>query len=312
MTAGIVRLGTRGSSLARWQTDHVAGLLMRVYPSLTIETVVIATKGDHIVDKPLPMIGGKGLFTAELEAALHSGQIDMAVHSLKDLPTENAPGLTIGAVLERASAADVLVSRGRHTLETLPPGSTIGTGGTRRAAQLRRQRPDLTLQDIRGNIDTRIQKALDPEGPYDAIVLAQAGLARLGMEGHISQVLPSELMLPAPGQGALAVQCCDEAETLGLLMPINHHETALAAAAERAFLAGLGGGCSVPVAAYAHRPAGQEFLLRGRVCTPDGSAQVEVETRFTADDLNQAVRAGAELARRAVAQGAAHILKDAQ
>ncbi|MBZ0287635.1 MAG: hydroxymethylbilane synthase, partial [Anaerolineae bacterium] len=171
-----VVLGTRGSALARWQTDHVSGLLCEAWPDLTIQIQVLTTQGDRVVDTPLPLIGGKGLFTAELEAALRAHAIDFAVHSLKDLPTENPPDLILGAVPKRAAANDVLVSRKNYTLRTLPQGAVVGTSSRRRAAQLLHCRPDLHTVDIRGNIDTRIRKALDPAGKYDAIILASAGL----------------------------------------------------------------------------------------------------------------------------------------
>ena len=307
-----IKLGTRGSDLARWQTNHVAGLLQQAHDNLTVETIVITTKGDRVLDTPLPLVGGKGLFTAELESALRSGEIDIAVHSLKDLPTEDPDGLVVGAIPERADPADVLVSREHYTLDTLPEGASIGTSSTRRAAQLLRQRPDLNLLDIRGNIDTRVRKALDSNGPYDAIVLAKAGLSRLGMDDVISEVLPSSAMLPAPGQGALGVQCRDEADSLHLLEPIRHQETAMAVCAERAFLAGLGGGCSVPVAAYAHQQPSGDYHLIGRICAPDGSRQIEGETRFSANRIEEAQQAGVDLARAAILQGADQILESAE
>jgi hydroxymethylbilane synthase len=306
----MLRLGTRGSQLARWQTGHVLKRLLQAHPGLQAEMTVIATRGDQVLDTPLPLIGGKGLFTAELEAALRDGHIDLAVHSLKDLPTEDPDGLVIGALLERADPADALISRDGHTLETLPPGAVIGTSSNRRAAQIRHQRPDLTTRDIRGNIDTRLRKALDPDGPYDAIVLACAGLLRLDRADAIGQRLSFEQMLPAPGQGALAVQCRAEGETRALLRSLHHTETALAVTAERAFLAGLGGGCSLPVAAYAHRDGGGAYSLRGRVCAPDGSRQIEVSAVFDGGgDLPAARQAGHALARQAFDQGAAELLE---
>ena len=242
-----IRLGTRGSALARWQTDHIAALLRQAHPDIQTETITFTTRGDQVLDVPLPKVGGKGLFTAELEDALRRGEIDLAVHSLKDLPTDDPTGLTVGAIPARVSAQDVLVSRGRHSIATLPHRAVVGSSSHRRAGQLLHLRPDLHVIDIRGNVDTRVRKALDPNGPYDAIVLAQAGLARLGHKAVISEVLPIEVMLPAPGQGALAVQCRDDAESLELLVSLDHLPTHCAVAAERAFLAGLGGGCSVPV-----------------------------------------------------------------
>jgi hydroxymethylbilane synthase len=309
----VLRLGTRGSELARWQTNHIIMLLSKAYQSLPTETIVISTKGDQVLDTPLPLVGGKGLFTAELEAALHSGQIDFAVHSLKDLPTEDPPGLVVGAIPERANPADVLVSRHDHTLNMLPKGSVIGTSSRRRAAQLLRQRPDLEIRDIRGNVNTRIRKSLAADGPYDAIVLAYAGLVRLNKEDVITQVLSFEQMLPAPGQAALGVQCREETESLDILKPIRHETTALAVIAERAFLAGLGGGCSVPVAAYAVPDGAGIFTLRGRVSAVDGSRQIDILTTFAASGGIKAARqAGTMLAQEARKQGAESILEEAQ
>jgi len=308
MNTNLLRMGTRGSELARWQTDHVAALLRAAYPQLETESIVISTKGDQVLDTPLPLVGGKGLFTAELESALRSRAIDLAVHSLKDLPTEEPAGLTVGAIPVRANPADVLVSREGYTLDTLPEGAVIGTSSNRRAAQLLYLRPDLRMKDIRGNINTRVRKALDPNEGYDAIVLAQAGLFRLGMDNVITQVLSFEQMLPAPGQGALAVQCLDERELLERLMPIRDSATTYAVIAERAFLGALGGGCSVPVAAYA-RPQAGSMLLQGRVGAVDGSAIIAVETTFSAENVEFAQQAGNDLAQQAIAQGAEALLE---
>lgn len=308
MNTNLLRMGTRGSELARWQTDHVAALLRAAYPQLETESIVISTKGDQVLDTPLPLVGGKGLFTAELESALRSRAIDLAVHSLKDLPTEEPAGLTVGAIPVRANPADVLVSREGYTLDTLPDGAIIGTSSNRRAAQLLYLRPDLRMKDIRGNINTRVRKALDPNEGYDAIVLAQAGLFRLGMDNVITQVLSFEQMLPAPGQGALAVQCLDERELLERLMPIRDSATTYAVIAERAFLGALGGGCSVPVAAYA-RPQAGSMLLQGRVGAVDGSAIIAVETTFSAENVEFAQQAGNDLAQQAIAQGAEALLE---
>ncbi|MCB9459244.1 MAG: hydroxymethylbilane synthase [Anaerolineaceae bacterium] len=305
MNNKVIRLGTRGSELARWQTNHVADLLRAAFPSLQTEEIIISTRGDQVLDTPLPLVGGKGLFTAELESSLRNGDIDFAVHSLKDLPTDDPDGLTIGAIPQRANPSDVLVSRSGYTLDTLPEGAVIGTSSTRRAAQLHHIRPDLQMHDIRGNINTRVRKALDENGPYDAIVLARAGLSRLGMEDVISQVLPFDVMLPAPGQGALGVQCRDD-NSRDMLSAIQYMPTAIAVTAERAFLAALGGGCSVPVAAFAYQQPDESYLLTGRVCSPNGRARITVETAFTAAE--DAYVAGAELAQEAIDQGAGELL----
>jgi hydroxymethylbilane synthase len=303
---------TRPSALARWQTQWVIGALKGLHPNLECEEKVITTQGDKILDKPLPEIGGKGLFTQELEMELLSGAVHCAVHSLKDLPVENQAGLTIGCIPGRAEVRDALVSRDGHTLATLPEGATVGTSSLRRAAQLLARRPDLLTEPLRGNVDTRVRKALD--GQYDAIILAGAGLTRLGLERHVTEWLSLDVMLPAPGQGALAVQCrADDQETLGLLAALEDPSTRKSVTAERAFLSGLGGGCSVPVAAYAivesavmslpkeQRP--RVIKLTGLVISEDGKKAIQVSrTGFDARLL------GNELAHRAIAQGAQEIL----
>lgn len=304
-----IRIGTRASHLARWQTDYVATLLKRAYPQLETDIITISTKGDRVLDKPLPLVGGKGLFTAELEAALHSGDIDLAVHSLKDLPTQDPDGLVVGAIPERADPSDSLISRDGYTLATLPQGAVIGTSSRRRAAQLLHQRRDLQTADIRGNIDTRIRKAQASDGPYDAIVLAYAGLSRLNLHNVISETLSADVMLPAPGQGALAIQCRDDAAFVAWLQAIHHGPTSDAVQAERAFLAALGGGCSIPVAAYAQAQPDGRYHLRGRVSAVDGSQQIDVDTTFKSADAR---RAGHELAQAAIAQGADRILESVE
>jgi len=311
MKTRVVRLGTRGSALARWQTEHISGLLREAWPDLGFEIIVITTQGDKVIDTPLPLMGGKGVFTTELETALRNGEIDLAVHSLKDLPTDDTPGLTIGAIPKRADPRDVLVSSKDYMLESLPPSAAVGTSSTRRSAQLHIQRPDLRLLDIRGNVDTRVRKALAADGPYDAIVLARAGLERLGLTEVITQVLSIEQMQPAPGQGALAVQCRSEASALSLILPLEHRETRLAVEAERSFLAALGGGCAVPIAAYAEIIESGQLSVRGRVCALSGMAQIEVNavSDGTAEiDVVAARKLGVELAHKALEQGAAALL----
>lgn len=302
-----VRIGTRGSALALWQAHHVRDLLQRAWPTLAVSIEVMKTQGDATLDTPLPQIGGKGVFTAELETALRTGAIDLAVHSLKDLPTDDSAGLVIGAIPTRATPYDALISRGNHTLDSLPAHAAVGTSSRRRAAQLLVRRPDLQLLDIRGNVDTRIRKALAADGPYDAIVLALAGLERLGRADEVSQRLPLDDMLPAPGQGALAVQCRDEAASRALLAPIAHRATTLAVTAERGFLAALGGGCAVPVAAYA-TIKNRRLTLRGRVTAPDGSRQVDVALEGVAS-LKGAATLGQQLADLALAQHADELLE---
>jgi hydroxymethylbilane synthase len=296
-------IGTRGSALARWQTDWVRARLQTAWPDLECQTRLFTTSGDRILNKPLPEIGGKGLFTEELENALRNGEIDLAVHSLKDLPIDDAPGLTLGAIPVREDARDVLISRNGWTLDTLPRGARVGTSSLRRSAQLLALRPDLTLLPLRGNVDTRIRKAMN--GEYEAIVLAAAGVLRLGLGEHITEYLPFEVMLPAPGQGAMAVQSrADDASVLELLRPLDDPAPRAAVTAERAFLKALGGGCSAPVAAYAISNPQSLISMTGRVASPDGCRVIRV-SGVGADPI----ALGAELARKALAQGAGEILK---
>jgi hydroxymethylbilane synthase len=306
-TGRIVQLGTRSSKLAQWQTNHVRELLLRAWPTLDARTQIVTTQGDRALDLPLSVVGGKGVFTAELEEALRQRAIDLAVHSLKDLPTAQAQGLIIGAIPARADPRDALISRAGHTLETLPHGATVGTSSPRRGAQLLHARPDLRIRDLRGNVDTRIAKALDPDGPYDAIVLALAGVQRLAREEVISEIIPIEMLLPAPGQAALAVQCRDEEESRALLAPITDAPTVLHVTAERAFLTGLGGGCAVPVAAYAWTENGR-LHLRGRVTATDGGRQVDVrlDGAISSDGASDL---GRRLAQSALEQGARELLE---
>lgn len=296
---------TRPSALARWQTDHVRGLLKATRPDVHFETEVITTRGDRILDKPLPEIGGKGLFTFELEEALRSGRVDAAVHSLKDLPTEDAPGLTVGLIPQREDPRDVWICPAGYTLESIPEGAVVGTSSNRRRAQLLAIRPDLDVRPIRGNIDTRLRKVQG--GEYMAIVLAAAGVLRLGLADQVSAYFSFDQMLPAPGQGALGVQCrADDANTLALLQAIEDPEARTAVTAERAFLARLGGGCSLPVGAYAEVDDSR-ILLRGVVAPPDGGQPIWLQ----AEGRNPN-RLGADLAQRAFEKGAAALLEGAK
>jgi len=293
---------TRPSALARWQTAHVIQFLQAAHPGLEYNESVITTTGDRVLDRPLPEIGAKGLFTSELEDALLSGRVHAAVHSLKDLPVEDTPGIVIAAIPERETAQDVLVAADGQILSSLPEGARVGTCSLRRSAQLLARRPDLTILPLRGNVDSRVRKVLN--GEYDAIVLAQAGLTRLGLQGHISEVFPLEVMLPAPGQGALAVQCrADDAETLELLAAIHDPLTAAAVSAERAFLSGLGSGCSLPVGAFAQKNDGI-IILTGAVISVDGKQAI----RLSAVD-QEPQRLGQRLAELVLERGAADLLK---
>jgi hydroxymethylbilane synthase len=298
-----VVLGTRGSALARAQTETVIRLLTAAWPELACETKVISTAGDRTQasGEPLPTIGGKGLFTAELDGALRDARIDVAVHSLKDLPTEDADGVVVGAVGRRDDVRDCLVARDDGTLGDLPSGSAVGTSSLRRAAQLHALRPDLDVRSIRGNVDTRIRKVR--EGEYDAAVLAAAGILRLGLEGEVAQWLEADVMLPAPGQGALGLQCrADDSQTLALLAAIDDAEARAETTAERAFLRTLGAGCAAPVAALAVATTTPRVRLQGLVASVDGAQMVRVQGEGDPEVV------GEQLASEALAAGADRIL----
>ena len=303
-----VVIGSRRSKLALWQTNFVIDCLKAAHPGLNTEVKIIVTQGDVVLDKTLPAIGGKGVFTEALEAALIDGTIDLAVHSLKDLPTESPDGLTVGAIPSRADPHDVLVSRNGYTLSTLPDGATVGTSSRRRAAQLKALRDDLRIVDIRGNVPTRIEKVLAKDGIYDAIVLAKAGVDRLELSEHVSEIISLDVMLPAPGQGALGIQCRDDNSSLALLSPIVDLNTTIAVTAERAFLNALGGGCAVPVAAHAILE-NDMLRLQGRVSSLDGKQMTHHErSAHINGDVQLAQALGRSLAEDAIHAGAADIL----
>ncbi|HOS77329.1 MAG TPA: hydroxymethylbilane synthase [Syntrophales bacterium] len=282
-------MGTRGSQLALTQTNAVATEIRKRHPALTVEVQAIRTKGDIMQDVSLAKIGGKGLFVKEIEEALVRGEIDLAVHSMKDVPVELPAGLAIGIVTRREDPRDVLVSRDRLKLEALPEGARLGTGSLRRGFQLRNILPDVEIVSLRGNLDTRIRR-VGTEG-LDGVILAAAGIRRMGWVERVSQFIPVEVLLPAIGQGVLGIEHrSDDRELLEALAFLHDRETALAVTAERAFLADLGGGCQLPVAAYA-RLRGPELVLRGLVGSLDGRAMIRDEVRGAADD-------GATLGRR--------------
>jgi hydroxymethylbilane synthase len=298
-----VILGTRASALARAQTDVVIGMLTGAWPELACETRVIATAGDRSQEsgRPLPEIGGKGLFTAELERALREGEIDVAVHSLKDLPTEDADGVVVGAVTRREDVRDCLVAREGGSLAELTEGAVVGTSSLRRAAQLRALRPDLDVRSIRGNVDTRIRKVAD--GEFDAALLAAAGIRRLGLEHEVTEWLSAQTMLPAPGQGALAIQCrADDHALRALLATLDDPSARAETTAERAFLRALGAGCAAPVAALAEVATTPRVRLQGLVVSVDGRQMVRVDGEGQPQDL------GMTLAQDALAAGADLIL----
>jgi hydroxymethylbilane synthase len=297
-----LNFATRPSALARWQTRRVIQLLQAAHPELDCSETDIATTGDREIDRPLPEIEGNGFFTSELEEALLAGKVHAAVHSLKDLPVQETPGTVVAAIPEREPAHDVLVSAVGWTLSSLPDEARVGTSSLRRTAQLLARRPDLTILPLRGNVDTRVRKVLS--GEYEAIVLAQAGLNRLGLKQYISEIFPLDVMLPAPGQGALAVQCrAEDTKTIELLEAIHDPITAAAVHAERAFLASVGSECSLPIAAYAEKNNGS-IILTGAVLSTDGKQAI----RLSAADQDP-YKLGEWLASLVLERGAADLLK---
>lgn len=299
-------IGTRRSPLALWQSAYVKGEIERVFPGISVSLKHIVTLGDKTQDSQvaIPEIGGKGLFTHELEESLRTGEIDLAVHSLKDLPTASTEGFCIGAIPKRGAAGDVLVSRSGQTLKDLPNGAVVGTSSVRRSSQILRVRPDVRIKHIRGNVATRIAKLRNVDNGFDAIVLAEAGIERLGLQGEITEVLGFDTMLPAPGQGALGVQCrADDSELHECLQRFHDATTAAAVTAERAFLAALEAGCNTPVAAFGRVEKtgdGEVVICRGRCLSPDGSQCIEVESSA---GVTEARSLGLELAGRVKADG---------
>jgi hydroxymethylbilane synthase len=306
----VLRVGTRGSALALWQTEKVCSLLHAA--GHATERVEIRTTGDLAQDVPLSRIGGRALFTKQIDDAMLEDRIDLAVHSLKDLPTELPEGISLGAIGRRDDPWDALVGRGPLRWGELPRGAMIATSSLRRRAQLLRARPDLRVGDIRGNVDTRLSK-LDRHSEWTATLLAAAGLTRLGLAHRIGERLGPEVMLPAPGQGALAVTIrTGDAETLGVARTVHHEPTARAVRAERAFLRRLEGGCQVPVAAYAELPrsGGPRLRLHGRVVSLEGDRSVEGEEVGDVRDEPDADVIGTLLAERLLGEGAAALLRE--
>ena len=303
MTAPL-RIATRQSALALWQANHVADLLRQAHPGLAVELVPLSTRGDEILDRSLATIGGKGLFLKELEVAMLEGRADIAVHSLKDVPAELEPGFTLGAIVERADAADAFISNHYATFEDLPHGAKVGTSSLRRQAQTRALRPDLQLLDLRGNVNTRLRK-LD-EGEYDAIILACAGVERLGLGHRIRARLASPHWLPAPGQGAIAVEArAGDSYVLGLLAKLDEKETRIAIDAERALNEKLGGSCAVAIGAWCI-PTERGLVLHGLV----GNAATGELIRASAEiEGDRPVELGHEVAARLIGQGAEEFLK---
>ena len=295
-------IGSRGSRLALWQAEWVKGELGRHGYFADIE--IIKTTGDRITDVPLAQVGTKGLFTKEIEEALLAGRVDLAVHSLKDLPTELPAGLRLGAVPRREDPRDVLVSRDGRRLAELPAGARVGTSSLRRSAQLRHARPDLDLEPVRGNLDTRLRKL--EEGQFAALLLAAAGLRRLGWEARITEYLEPEVMCPAIGQGALGIEArTDDAATLDALAHLDDRAARLETAAERALLAGLGGGCQVPFGGFARLQHDGRLLLGGVVASPDGRRLFRASGEGTDPE-----ELGARLAEQLLRDGAAQVLEE--
>lgn len=293
-------IGTRGSPLALWQARHVWALLLKAHGlgEGELGLSVITTSGDRLKDKPLRDFGGKGLFTKEIDEALLRGEVDMAVHSMKDLETNLPAGLSIAAILPRGDVRDAFISPKAPSLAELPPGAVVGTSSLRRGAQMKRLRPDLRIVDFRGNVETRLRKLAD--GQADATLLALAGLERLGLASHATSVLSTEEMLPAVAQGAIGVTCrSDDSATLALLAVLNDKVSATAIACERAYLARLDGSCKTPIAGLAEIEAGM-LRFRGMILRPDGSEWYEIGLEGTADNASRiGTDAGEELRARA-------------
>ncbi|MEW8646167.1 MAG: hydroxymethylbilane synthase [Candidatus Thiodiazotropha endolucinida] len=299
-----ITIATRKSPLAMWQAEHVAAELKRVHPDIRVELMGMTTQGDKILDTPLAKIGGKGLFIKELEQGLISGEADIAVHSMKDVPVELPPGLHLPVTMQREDPRDAFVSNRYQSIDQLPQRACVGTSSLRRQCQLAEVRPDLVIKSLRGNVNTRLRKLDD--GEYDAIILAAAGLKRLGFEDRITALIGPEQSLPAIGQGAVGIECrVDDPRVNDLITPLHHAETAYCVGAERAMNQRLNGGCQVPIAGYAMLES-DNLWLRGLVGEPDGSRIIRGEV----EGKTQEARAmGEGLADRLLEWGADEILK---
>ena len=299
-----IRIATRKSALALWQAEYVKSALEQAHPGLRVSLVPMVSRGDKLLDAPLAKIGGKGLFVKELETALLENEADIAVHSMKDVPMDFPEGLGLFCICEREDPRDAFVSNRFDSLDALPAGSIVGTSSLRRHAQLLARRPDLRIHFLRGNVNTRLAK-LDA-GEYDAIILAAAGLIRLGFEGRIRSSISVDDSLPAGGQGAVGIDCrTADAEVHALLAPLHHRDTAVRVNAERALNKRLNGGCQVPIACYAVLE-GDQLWLRGLVGQPDGGQLLRAESRAPADEAEQL---GVRVAEDLLGQGAETILK---
>jgi hydroxymethylbilane synthase len=300
-------IASRASELALWQSNHVRDRLLRLHPDCTVEILALTTRGDRILDRSLAKIGGKGLFVKELENALAEGRARIAVHSMKDVPMELPQGFAIGAILAREDARDAFVCNTHAGLDALPPGARVGTSSLRREAQLRARFPALEIRPVRGNVQSRLRK-LD-EGEFDALILAAAGLKRLGLDARIREILSVEASLPAPGQGALGIEClAADATALELIAPLQDRASACAVRAERAVSRRLGGSCQVPLGAYAECE-GSRLRLRAFVASADGTRLLAAEAAGSADDPEAL---GAEVASALCARGADVLLAELQ
>jgi len=299
-----LKIATRQSPLALWQAEHIRARLEAMHADLTVELVTFVTQGDKILDTPLAKIGGKGLFVKELEAALMDGRADLAVHSMKDVPMALPEGLSLAVICEREDPLDAFVSNHYASFADLPQGAKVGTSSLRRKCQILKARPDLEIIDLRGNVGTRLSKLDD--GQYDAIILASAGLKRLGLAERIRHTIQPAVSLPAVGQGALGLECRSQDQAvLDLILPLMHAETNMCVRAERAFNAYLEGGCQVPIAGYATLQNGQ-LQIEGRVGSVDGQTILKA-VQYGAPE--QAEMLGEELAKALLAQGAGDLLK---
>ncbi|MEW6039077.1 MAG: hydroxymethylbilane synthase [Pseudomonadota bacterium] len=304
MASHLLRIATRKSPLALWQAEYVASRLQAAHPGLRIELVGMTTRGDKLLDAPLAKVGGKGLFVKELEQGMLAGEADIAVHSMKDVPVEFPEGLHLAAILEREDPRDALVSNRYRSLAELPAEARIGTSSLRRQCQIKSHLPACALHDLRGNVNTRLAK-LDA-GEFDAIVLAAAGLKRLGLHERIAETLAPEYSLPAIGQGAIGVECrMGDARTNALLEPLHHPPTAWCVLAERAMNRRLDGGCQVPIAGFAQLE-GDSLRLRGLVGNPDGSGIIRAEAT---GQISAAEALGEQVAEELLGQGADEILR---
>jgi hydroxymethylbilane synthase len=305
--SNIIRIATRKSPLAMWQAEHVSALLTKLHPGLEIQIVGMTTKGDKILDAPLAKVGGKGLFVKELEQGMLDGEADIAVHSMKDVPVDFPDGLHLAVIMDREDPRDAFVSNLYEDLDSLPEGACVGTSSLRRQCQLADRRPDLRIEPLRGNVNTRLAK-LDA-GEYDAIILAAAGLMRLGFESRIRGRIAPEDSLPAIGQGAIGIECRRaDPRTNDLIAPLHHRETAERVLAERAMNARLHGGCQVPIAGHAVIE-GDRLRLKGLVGTPDGARILRAESEGPRDEP-EAI--GTRVADDLLAQGAGEILSALQ